>query len=86
MIFYRKVNANLSLGHIYNVEEEEATGLEYKTDGIDTCSFNEEGIPLHCRPLTGFFVLQNAQPLFCTEILDRRNYWAELAQILHGSP
>ena len=35
---------------------------------------------------TGFFVLQNALLLFCTETLDRRKYWAELAEILHGPP
>ena len=35
---------------------------------------------------TGIFVLQNAQPHFCTETLDRRNYWAELDEILHGTP
>ena len=32
------------------------------------------------------FVLQNVKQLFCIEILDRRNYWAKWAQILHETP
>ena len=35
---------------------------------------------------TGVLVLQNDKPLFCTTHLARRNYWAELAQIWHGTP
>ena len=35
---------------------------------------------------TGLLVLQDAVPLFCTTHLARRNYWAELAQIWHGTP
>ena len=35
---------------------------------------------------TGLLVLQNAQPHFCTPTLDRRNYWAELAEILYVTP
>ena len=34
---------------------------------------------------TGLLVLQNAQPLFCTNTLDRRIYRAELDEILHGT-
>ena len=30
-------------------------------------------------------ILQNAQPLFPTQTLARTNYWAELAEILHGN-
>ena len=35
---------------------------------------------------TGLLVLQNDMLISCTTTLDRRNYWAELAQILHGVP
>ena len=34
---------------------------------------------------TGLLVIQNAQHLFCSMTLDRRNYWAELDEILHGT-
>ena len=30
--------------------------------------------------------VQNAQPHFCTDTLDRRNYWAEFDEILRGAP
>ena len=43
-------------------------------------------IPILKRICTGVFLLQNAQPLFCTETLDRRTYLAELDEILHGIP
>ena len=33
---------------------------------------------------TGVLILQNAQQLFHTHTLARTNYWAELAEILHG--
>ena len=35
---------------------------------------------------TGIFILQNAQPDFCTDTLARRNYRAELDKILLGTP
>ena len=34
---------------------------------------------------TGWLVIQNAEPLFCTTHLAKRNYWAELAQIWYGT-
>ena len=34
---------------------------------------------------TGLLVLQDDQLILCTTALARRNYWAELAQILHGA-
>ena len=37
------------------------------------------------RDSTGFLVLQNAQPVFCTKTLDRRIHWAKLDEILHGT-
>ena len=35
---------------------------------------------------TGLLVLQDDKLILCTTTLDRRNYWAELAQTLHGTP
>ena len=36
--------------------------------------------------ITGLLVLQDDMLILCTTTLARRNYWAELAQILHGTP
>ena len=34
---------------------------------------------------TGLLVIENAMSLFHTQPLARKNHWAELAEILHGT-